>query len=114
MPSSRRTKRSSSDAQLLSAAVGVPCPPSDCLEDVDGGFYCTCYLRAWAFEAQLRAYLREKFGSRWFATRDAGSLIRELWSEGQRMRAEEMLKDVTGSTLEMESVADRVREVLPA
>jgi hypothetical protein len=28
-------------AQLLSTAVGVPCPPSDCLEDVDGGFYCT-------------------------------------------------------------------------
>jgi hypothetical protein len=28
------------------------------------------------------------------------------------MRAEEMLKDVTGSTLEMEAVAERVREVL--
>jgi hypothetical protein len=28
------------------------------------------------------------------------------------MRAEEMLKEVTGSTLEMEAVADRVREVL--
>ena len=28
------------------------------------------------------------------------------------MRAEEMLKDVTGSTLEMEAVAERVKEVL--
>jgi hypothetical protein len=28
------------------------------------------------------------------------------------MRAEEMLKEVTGYTLEMESVAERVREVL--
>jgi hypothetical protein len=28
------------------------------------------------------------------------------------MRAEEMLKEVTGSTLEMEAVAERVREVL--
>jgi hypothetical protein len=28
------------------------------------------------------------------------------------MRAEEMLKEVTGSTLELESVAERVREVL--
>ena len=52
------------------------------------------------------------FGSKWFATREAGSLLRELWGEGQRMRAEEMLKDVTGSTLEMEAVAERVREVL--
>ena len=60
----------------------------------------------------MRAFLKEKFGTKWFATRDAGSLLRELWGEGQKMRAEEMLKEVTGSTLEMEAVADRVREVL--
>ncbi len=30
------------------------------------GFYATCYLRAWAFEAQLRGYLRERFGTDWF------------------------------------------------
>ena len=70
------------------------------------------YLRSWAFEAQLRAYLMEKFGSKWFANHEAGSLLRELWGEGQKMRAEEMLKEVTGSTLEMEAVAERVREVL--
>jgi hypothetical protein len=29
------------------------------------------------------------------------------------MRAEEMLKEVTGSTLEMEAVAERVQEALP-
>jgi hypothetical protein len=28
------------------------------------------------------------------------------------MTAEEMLREVTGATLEMESVADRIREVL--
>ena len=46
------------------------------------------------------------------ATHQAGSLLRELWGEGQKMRAEEMLKEVTGSTLEMEAVAERVREML--
>ena len=50
-------------AQLLSSAVGVPYPESDFLEDVDGGFYCTCYLRAWAFEAQLSDWLRERYGT---------------------------------------------------
>jgi hypothetical protein len=30
------------------------------------------------------------------------------------MTAEEMLREVTGATLEMESVADRIREVLRA
>jgi hypothetical protein len=79
---------------------------------IDSGFYVSSYLRSWAFEAQLRAFLKEKFGSKWFASREAGSLLRELWGEGQKMRAEEMLKEVTGYTLEMESVAERVREVL--
>jgi hypothetical protein len=98
--------------ELLGGALKVEPAAENYLVDIDSGFYVSSYLRAWAFEAQLRSYLREKFGSRWFASRDAGSLVRELWSEGQRLRAEEMLKEVTGSTLEMEAVADRVREVL--
>jgi hypothetical protein len=98
--------------ELLGDALKIEPTPANYLFDIDSGFYVSSYLRSWAFEAQLRAYLREKFGSRWFASREAGSLLRELWGEGQRMRAEEMLKEVTGSTLEMEAVADRVREVL--
>ena len=99
-------------AELLSDALKIDVTPTNYLADIDSGFYVSSYLRSWAFEAQLRAYLKEKFGSKWFATREAGSLLRELWGEGQKMRAEEMLKDVTGSTLEMEAVAERVREVL--
>jgi hypothetical protein len=98
--------------ELLGDALKIEPAGENYLSDIDSGFYVSSYLRAWAFEAQLRVYLREKYGSRWFATRDAGSLVRELWSEGQRLSAEEMLREVTGSALEMESVADRVREVL--
>jgi oligoendopeptidase F len=98
--------------ELLGDALKIEPASENYLFDIDAGFYVSSYLRAWALEAQLRSYLRHKFGSRWFATRDAGSLIRELWSEGQRLRAEELLKEVTGSALEMEAVADRVREVL--
>jgi hypothetical protein len=99
-------------AELLSDALKIDVTPVNYLDDIDSGFYVSSYLRSWAFEAQLRAYLKEKFGSKWFATRGAGSLLQELWSEGQRMRAEEMLKEVTGSTLELEAVAERVREFL--
>jgi hypothetical protein len=98
--------------ELLGEALKIEPTPANYLADIDSSFYVSSYLRSWGFEAQLRAYLREKFGNRWFASRDAGSLLRELWGEGQRLRAEELLKDVTGSTLEMEAVADRVREVL--
>jgi hypothetical protein len=39
-------------------------------------------------------------------------LLRELWSEGQRISADELLKDVTGAELEMAAVAERVAEDL--
>jgi hypothetical protein len=100
--------------ELLDGALKVTPSGTDYLADLDDGFYASQYLRAWAFEAQLRAYLREKFGNAWFARREAGSLIRELWSEGQKPTADEILEDVTGATLELEAVADRVREALAA
>ncbi len=98
--------------EILSDATKVEPSGTDYLADMDGGFYSSQYLRAWAFETQLRAYLREKFGNAWFSRRDAGSLLRELWAEGQKPTADELLRDVTGDTLELAAVGDRVREAL--
>ena len=89
-----------------------PAEPESYLADIDGGFYVTGYLRSWAFEAQLRDFLRERYGNEWFARREAGDLLRELWSLGQGPTAEELLHDVTGATLEMASVDARAREPL--
>jgi hypothetical protein len=100
--------------ELLADALKVTPSDTDYLADVDDGFYSSQYLRAWAFEAQLRSYLREKFGNAWFARRDAGSLLRELWGEGQKHNADELLREVTGERLELDSVADRIREALAA
>jgi hypothetical protein len=98
--------------ELLGDALKVEPSPTDYLGDIDSGFYVTAYLRSWAFEAQLRRFLRERFGNTWFTRKDAGSLLRELWSEGQRMNADELLSEVTGAPIEMEAVAERVRESL--
>jgi len=99
-------------AELLSAAVGVPYPPGDYLEDVDGGFYCTCYLRAWAFEAQLSDWLRDRFGSAWFGHREAGSSVRELWELGQSLDADQLLRDVTGRPIAFQPLADQAAAAL--
>ena len=96
----------------LSSAVGVPYPRGDYLEDVDGGFYCTCYLRAWAFEAQLRDHLRSRFGSDWFRRRAAGDLLRELWSLGQSLRADDLLRELTGEPIRFDVLADEARTAL--
>jgi hypothetical protein len=98
--------------ELLADALKIEPSPSDYLGDIDAGFYASAYLRSWAFEAQMRTHLREEFGNAWFARREAGSLLRELWGEGQRWPAEDFLRDITGSTIELESVAERVREHL--
>jgi hypothetical protein len=100
--------------ELLGDALKVTPSDTDYLADIDDGFYASQYLRAWAFEAQLRSYLRETFGNAWFTRKDAGSLIRELWEEGQKPTADEILRGVTGATLELEAAADRVRESLAA
>jgi hypothetical protein len=98
--------------ELLAEALKIAPSDTDYLADIDSGFYVTEYLRSWAFEAQLRAHLRERFGNTWFTKREAGSLLRELWSEGQRYNADELLKEVTGAELEMAAVAERVGEDL--
>ena len=100
--------------ELLSDALKIEYTETDYLADMDGGFYVSEYVRAWAFEAQLRNFLRETFGSAWFTRREAGSLLRELWSEGQRYNADELLKEVAGTGIELEAVADRIKEALAA
>jgi hypothetical protein len=99
-------------AEILSDALKLPVYPESYLDDIDGGFYVTGYLRSWAFEAQLRDFLRSEHGNEWFARRDTGDLLRELWSVGQEPTADALLKEVTGATLEMASVADRIHERL--
>jgi len=100
--------------ELLADALKIEPSETDYLADVDAGFYVTDYVRAWAFEAQLEQFFREKFGSTWFAQRSAGSLLRELWGEGQRLTADELLKELTSAEIELEAVTEHVREALAA
>jgi hypothetical protein len=98
--------------ELLGDALKLEPSPANYLADMDSGFYVSSYLRSWAFESQLRDNLRERFGNEWFTRREAGSLLRELWAEGQKPTADELLDEVAGSELEMSAVHDRVREHL--
>jgi len=103
---------SSRYVELLGDAVKIEPSPTDYLGDIDAGFYVTGYLRSWALQSQLREHFRERFGSTWFADRKAGGMLRELWSEGHRLNADELLADVTGEELEMEAFAQSLREQL--
>jgi oligoendopeptidase F len=96
--------------ELLGDALRIEPMGANYLDDVDDGFYATSYLRAWAFEAQLRSHLLERYGRDWFTQREAGSLLRELWSEGQGYTADEILGEVAGMRIELAAIGDRVAE----
>lgn len=87
-------------AELLGGATRVEWPQVTWLDDVDEGFYVACYLRAWALETHWRRALRERFGERWWESPVAGRWLRELWSQGQRLAAEELLAETTGEELD--------------
>jgi hypothetical protein len=70
--------------ELLAAATLVDWPRELYLADLDPFFYSARYLRAWIFEAQLRALLRERFDEEWYRNDRAGPFLLALWRRGQR------------------------------
>lgn len=96
----------------LGAATIVAPPEANRLVDVDPLFYCTSYLRAWAFAAQVSRHLEERYGREWFRSRKAGLLLRELWELGQSLDADRLLRELTGETLSFEPLLEISRERL--
>ncbi len=100
-------------ADLLTAHLGVRHSPGDYLSDLDDGFYCARYLRAWIFEAQVRAVFVRRWGEEWFAQPEAGATLRELWSAGQRHRVDELLRQLDEPGLEIGPLAAELAELQP-
>jgi hypothetical protein len=95
-------------AGFLSEAVGVEWPALTYLADVDEGYYAANYLRAWAFEAQLRRLMTTRFGPEWFSSGEAGELLRSIWREGQRLDADELLAEIAGEEIDFAVMATEV------
>jgi hypothetical protein len=87
---------------VLGDAVQVRVWPENYLFDLDDAFYCACYLRAWILEVQLRRSLMEQFGERWFANREAGAFLCDLWSLGQQLPGHELAQRLGYRGLEVE------------
>ena len=95
-------------AGLLTTHVGVRYRPADYLADLDDGFYCARYLRAWIFEAQVRAWFVGRWGEEWFTNREAGAALRDLWSMGQRHPAEELPRQLDQPGLDIGPLAQEL------
>jgi hypothetical protein len=99
-------------AELLTGATAVQWPQETFLDDLDEAFYCASYLRAWALEVGVRGVLREQFGSRWFAQRRAGMLLRELWEDGQRLSADELASELGAGAIDLSVLAEEAAAAL--
>ena len=100
--------------EILADALKIEPSATDYLGDVDAGFYCTEYVRAWAFEAQLKRLLpREVRLDVVHAARARVAPPRPVVG-GTAPDADELLKDVTGAEIELEAVAEYVRDALAA
>jgi hypothetical protein len=76
--------------ETVGRAVGARVSPQAYLAEVDDGFYCARYLRAWMLEASLRQAMQQRFGPSWFRSAEAGSWLRSLWRRGTELSAEEL------------------------
>jgi len=95
-------------ADLLTASLGVRYSAEDYLSDVDDGFYCARYLRAWILEAQIRRHLEQEFGDRWFESCQAGAHLRTLWSCGQSHPASELAHRLGYDGLDIKPLAQEL------
>jgi hypothetical protein len=80
--------------RILSSVNLMEYPQETYLKDVDEGFYCTNYIRAWMFQSQIEEYIYTKFGRDWYKKKAAGSFLKELWYYGQKYSPEEILSQL--------------------
>ncbi len=101
-------------AERFTDALGFRYDPAEYLADVDGGFYCAQYLRAWFFDGLLTANLRRRYGPEWWANEQAGAELAGLWAEGQRFPADVLAARWDGATLGPGPHRRRIEEALRA
>ncbi len=96
-------------SRRLSDAVRVEWSGASWLSDVDPFFYSAAYIRAWALETHVRRLLIERFGELWFDEPEAGDFLKTLWAQGQSMRGDELLLELTGAELDFSALLDDLK-----
>jgi hypothetical protein len=99
-------------AELLTDGTRLRYDETEHLYAVERSFHSAVQLRAWAFEAQLREYLKMRFGTRWWTARKAGELLIDLWNTGHRYSVEELAAQVGLGALDFEWLTTELLEAV--
>ncbi len=91
--------------ELMTDAVRVRFDDAEHLRDLSDDLRSASFLRAAAFEAQMRDHLKTQFGSRWWASAKAGEMLIDLWNTGQRYGVEDLARMIGFGELDFEYLA---------
>lgn len=97
---------------MFTRSLGVGYGPEAYLADLDDGFYCAQYVRAWIFEAQHRSYLEREFDAEWYRNPKAAKFIVELWREGQKYPVEQLARFMGYDGLDPAAVLEDIRTLM--
>jgi hypothetical protein len=99
-------------SEFLSAATMIDVPAVNYLVDVDDGFYCASYLRAWMLEGAFRMILQDRYGADWFLSQAAGDWLKAMWADGQHFPAERLLLKHGGGRLSADPLKHHFEKAL--
>lgn len=99
-------------AELMTDAARVRFDGTERLRALDDAFYSADFLRASAFESQMREYLKTRFGLRWWASRKAGETLIDLWNTGRRYTVEELASMIGLGALDFDWLASESLEAI--
>jgi hypothetical protein len=84
-------------AMLLSELTEMKYPTSQYVSDMDPGLYAADYLRAWRTSESVIAELRNQHGEMWFTNAEAGTWLRQLFTQGTRPTNEDITRQIGSS-----------------
>lgn len=99
-------------SEIMEKNLLVKHNPEHWLPDVDAGFYCANYLRAWILWAQLRKHLRKEYGNEWYNSHEAGAYLQKVWSLGFSLPAELLAQQLGFDGLDIGPLKEELASVL--
>ena len=99
-------------AELMTDAVRVRFDETEAFSDISDEFSSASYIRAAAFEVQMRDHLKTQFGSRWCASGKAGEMLIDLWNTGERHSVEELARMIGLGELDYDClIAEALKQI---
>jgi hypothetical protein len=99
-------------AELLAEALAVQTGSARYLAALDEDLPAPERLLARALEVQLRDGFKVRFGSRWWETREAAELLKEIWSAGTEYTAVEVAAELGLGAITLDALEEEVVEEL--